>query len=113
MHESEVIIDAYSGNPGTSHRIHRVGTVTVGICFVGFGVLFLLHTLFGLFTYEMIMSLWPIILIALGIEVLLANVLGKEFIYDKAGAFMMIIMGMFSISMAIADICLKHAELYM
>ncbi len=113
MHDSEVVTNTYDMYSAPTHRTHRVGTVTIGLCFVGFGILFLLHTLFGLFTYEMIMALWPIILIALGVEVLLTNIFGDNFVYDKAGVVMMVIMGLFSMSMAFADICFKHAEFYM
>ncbi len=113
MHEAEIITDANSKNSDSEYRVHRVGTITTGLCFVAFGILFLLHTLLGLFTYEMIMSLWPIILIALGVEVLLTNICSKRFVYDKAGVFMMVIMGFFSMGMALADICIKHAEFYM
>ena len=93
-------------------RSHRVGTITTGLCFIGFGVAFLLHTLFGMFTYENILAVWPLILISLGVEVLAASRFCKTFVYDKAGAFMMILMGFFSMSMAFADMCLKHAEVF-
>ena len=112
MRDNEVIVDGYTIKDAPVHRTHRVGTITIGLCFIGFGVLFLLHTLFGLFTYEMITALWPIILIALGVEVLLANVIGENFVYDKAGAVMMVIMGLFAMSMAFVDICFKHAEFF-
>ncbi|WP_051197868.1 LiaF transmembrane domain-containing protein [Butyrivibrio sp. MB2005] len=88
-------------------RIHRVGTITTGLCFVGFGILFILHTAFNLFTYEWILTMWPLILIALGIEILLSNKYYQNFVYDKAGAFMIIIMGLFSMMMAFADMCMK------
>ena len=94
-------------------RTHRVGSITTGLCFVGYGVMFLLHTTLGLFTYESIMATWPVILIVLGIEVLLATGLKKNFIYDKAGAFMIIVMGFFSMSMAVADMCIRHAEIFL
>ncbi|WP_051209101.1 LiaF transmembrane domain-containing protein [Butyrivibrio sp. WCD3002] len=88
-------------------RVHRVGTITTGLCFVGFGILFILHTAFNLFTYEWILTMWPLILIALGIEILLSNKYYQNFVYDKAGAFMIIIMGLFSMMMAFADMCMK------
>ncbi|WP_044933052.1 LiaF transmembrane domain-containing protein [Butyrivibrio sp. AC2005] len=96
----------------TQIMTHRVGTITTGLCFIGFGTAFLLHTTFGMFTYESIVAAWPLILISLGVEVLLASGLKQKFVYDKAGAFMMIVMGFFSMSMAIAEVCIKHAEMY-
>ena len=97
---------------GTTIRVHRVGTITTGLTFVAFGLLFMVHTMFGLFTYSSIMSIWPLVLIALGVEVLLASGLKEKFVYDKAGAFMMIIMSLFAMTMAFAEMCLQHVELF-
>ncbi|WP_408070571.1 LiaF transmembrane domain-containing protein [Butyrivibrio sp. JL13D10] len=107
----DTVLD-YKNTESLQVRTHRVGTITTGLCFIGYGAAFLLHTTLGLFTYESILAAWPLILIALGVEVLLASSLKKNFVYDKAGAFMMIIMGFFSMSMAIAEICIKHAEMF-
>lgn len=53
-----------------TRRSRRVGSVTAGLGMIVFGVLFLLHSLFGIMSYQMIFSLWPMILIGLGIELL-------------------------------------------
>lgn len=98
--------------PDNTVRIHRVGTITTGLTFVGFGALFLVHSIFGIFTYSSIMAIWPLILIALGVEVLLASTLKEKFVYDKAGAFMMIVMAFFAMTMAFAEMCLQHIEIF-
>lgn len=98
--------------PDNTVRVHRVGTITTGLTFVGFGLLFLVHTLFGLFTYSNILAIWPLILIALGVEVLLASGLKEKFVYDKAGAFLIIVMGIFAMTMAFAEMCLQHMEVF-
>ena len=96
----------------TTCRIHRVGSVTTGLCLISFGVMLFLHTVFGLITYQLIFSFWPLILIGLGIELLLSNFLLRKIVYDKAAMFLMIIMAFFSIGMAVADVCIRASEVY-
>lgn len=96
----------------TTYRTHRVGSITAGLCMVAFGVLLLMHSLFELVDYSIIFSLWPIILIGLGIELLLSNFWSQKIVYDKAAVVLLIVMMFFSIGMAVADICLEVTELY-
>ena len=51
-------------------RTHRVGTLTAGLSFITFGVLFLLHLFINAISYDLIFKLWPFIIIGLGIELL-------------------------------------------
>ena len=51
-------------------RERRIGTITMGVCLVVFGVLFLVHIFGGFLNYELIFHLWPLILIGLGMEIL-------------------------------------------
>lgn len=99
-------------NNSQSYRTHRVGSVTAGISMVGFGLLLLLHTLFGMVSYSFIFDLWPLILIGLGVELLLSNIWTKKMVYDKAAVFLLIIMTLFVMGMAVADICMQTTELY-
>ena len=94
-------------------RVHRVGSVTAGLTMVTFGVMLLLHSVFNLVTYELIFSLWPVILIGLGVELLLSNVFTRKIIYDKAAVCLMILMAFFAVGMAIADVCIKASEAYL
>lgn len=96
-----------------SSRTHRVGSVTTGISMVGLGVLLLLHSLFGMISYSVIFSLWPLILIGLGVELLLSNFWTQKIVYDKAAVFLLILMTLFAMGMAVADICMQTTEIYM
>ena len=96
-----------------TYRSHRVGSVTAGLSMIGFGVMFLLHLLFDLVDYQMMFSLWPVMLILLGMELLLSNFSKKKIVYDKAAVFLLITMTIFTIGMAIIDECFRWAELQM
>ncbi len=94
-------------------RTHRVGSITAGLSMVAYGILLLLHTLFELVSYDLIFSLWPLILIGLGLELLLSNFLERKIVYDKGAVFILIIITFFVMAMACADICMEATELYM
>ncbi len=94
-------------------RTHRVGSVTAGLTMVGYGVMFLLHLFFDLVEYQMMFSLWPVMLILLGMELLFSNFSRKKIVYDKAAVFLLITMTFFTIGMAVADVCFQWAELQM
>ena len=98
---------------GTTYRTHRVGSITAGFSMIVFGALLLSHSLFGVFDYEIIFSLWPIILIGLGVELLLSNVWEKKIVYDKGSIVLLFIMTFFAIGMAITEVCMEMAEVYM
>lgn len=86
-------------------KVHRVGTVTLGIMLVMFGLLFLAHMVIS-FPYEFIFKLWPVMIIGLGVEILLANAKSDKitFVYDKGAVFLMIIICFFSMSMATMEV---------
>ena len=62
--------------------------------------------------YEMIFSMWPLILIGMGIELLLSNFWERKIVYDKAAVFLLIIMTLFVMSMAVVDVWMKEAAVY-
>lgn len=94
---------------GKTIRAHRVGSITFGCMLVLFGSLFLVHMITPLLTYEMIFSLWPCIFILLGVEILVANRKGqKEFTYDVAAVFLIVLLALFAMGMAVADWCIQH-----
>lgn len=94
-------------------RVHRVGSITAGMSMVVFGVLFLVHSVLGTITYEMIFSLWPLMLIGLGVEMLVFNVSERKMVYDKAAVFLLLLMTVFAMGMAVADVCIQANECYM
>ena len=84
------------------HRVHRVGTVTLGIGLVIFGVLFLLKLFLPMLDYLVIYRLWPVILILLGIEVLI-SCRKSNVIYDKWGIVILICLVSFALIMGWMD----------
>ena len=93
-------------------RTHRVGSVTTGAVMILFGILFLVHLLFGCMSYMTIFSFWPIILIGLGIELFISNFQERKIVYDKASIFLLFIMAFFAMLMAFVDVCMKAALAY-
>lgn len=102
-----------TANNRVTCRIHRVGTVTAGVSMVVFGSLLLIHSIFDFIDYQMFFSLWPLILIGLGVELLLSNFSEKRIVYDKGAVVLLIIMTFFAIGMAVAEVCMEATELYM
>lgn len=98
-------------NNTIKYRTHRVGSITAGLSMIGYGVLLLLHSLFEMMSYDMIFSLWPLILIGLGLELLVSNFSQRKIVYDKAAVFILIIMTSFAMVMGMADICLQAAAI--
>lgn len=88
-------------------RTHRVGTVTCGLMFVVYGVLFLLHTIIPKFSYGILFDLWPIILISLGVEILVSctrkNKEEQKIVYDFPAVLLVMLLVLFVVIMAAAD----------
>ena len=100
-------------NNEITYRTHRVGSITAGIGMMVFGGMLLSHSLFDIMDYQVILSLWPVILIGLGIELLLSNFWAKKIVYDKGAIVLMFVMTFFAIGMAVTEVCMKAAEMYM
>ncbi|WP_446897336.1 LiaI-LiaF-like domain-containing protein [Clostridium sp. LBM24168] len=90
----------------------KVGTLTAGIVLVVFGFMFLMSTIFKNIGYNIILSLWPIIFILLGIEVITAYVINKEekIKYDTGAIFLVIILTLFAIGMAGLQIVIENYQ---
>lgn len=98
-------------------RTRRVGSLTCGIAMIGFGVMFLLNTLFGLIDYTEIFSLWPLLLICLGAEMLIANLKYSDterftLVYDKGAIVLTILVTIFAVGMGITDYCIQCVAQY-
>lgn len=91
------------------HR--RMGTFTMGVCLLIFGVLFLLHIFLSTMDYLMIFHLWPVIFILLGGEILYYSVRGKDcnMKYDYAAIILLLLLAFFAMGMAGFDLLLEHA----
>ena len=86
-----------------SVRVHRVGTITTGLCLISFGNAFLAHMFLGEISYEFIFHMWPLILIGLGIELMISNFTGEKVVYDKGAIFLVIVMAFFAMGMAFME----------
>ncbi len=93
-------------------RTHRVGAFTSGFCMVGFGAMLLLHNLLDVMDYEMILGLWPLILIGIGIELLLSNVFKNRIVYDKAAIVLLFVMALLVMVLAGVDVCMEVMKTY-
>lgn len=56
----------------------KIGILTLGVSLVIFGILFLLRMFLPALDYLMVLKFWPIVLILLGAEVLLAVLLPQK-----------------------------------
>ncbi|EKO1912251.1 hypothetical protein PZQ55_001294 [Clostridium botulinum] len=88
----------------------RVGTLTAGIILVVFGVIFLLRLVTANINIYLIASLWPIILVLLGIEIIVAYIINKEekMKYDFGAIVLVIILVFFAMGMGVAEFVISH-----
>ncbi|KEI87616.1 hypothetical protein EXM98_04445 [Clostridium botulinum] len=88
----------------------RVGTLTAGIILVVFGVMFLLRLVTANINISLIASLWPIILVILGVEIILAYIINKEekMKYDFGAIILVIILVFFAMGMGVAEFVITH-----
>ena len=95
-------------------KTRRVGSITCGILLIGFGILFILHMLFPTITYLFIFRLWPLVLVALGIEMVVSNIRSNEVIlkYDMGAVFLVLLLALFAMGMGIVEFCIEHAPGY-
>lgn len=88
----------------------RVGTFTTGIVLVMFGILFLLRLTSLNINYLMIASLWPIVLILLGIEIIVAYLINKDEImkYDFCAITLILMLSIFAMGMGCMEYVITH-----
>jgi len=90
----------------------RVGTFTTGIVLVMFGIIFLLRLIYPSINYEIIASMWPIVLVILGIEIILSCFVNKEetIKYDFGGIFILVTLSVFAMTMGCREFIITHIE---
>ena len=59
-------------------RSRKIGVFTLGIALIAFGVLFMVRVFVPWFDYIRVLQFWPVVLILLGVEVLIAALLPKR-----------------------------------
>lgn len=88
-------------------RIHRVGTLTCGVTFIIYGVLFLVRLVLPVLNYTIIFRMWPVVLILLGTEILLGTVRKDQekstFTYDFPAVLLIICMLFLTMILALVD----------
>ncbi|HBC96612.1 MAG TPA: hypothetical protein DC034_07445 [Clostridium sp.] len=79
----------------------RVGTFTSGIMLIAFGTMFLINSLLKIVNYKVLISLWPVILISLGAEIIAAYVVndGEKIRYDSGAIIIVMVLCAFSMIM--------------
>lgn len=91
-------------------KVHRVGTISLGIALIGFGVAYLIRLFFPQVAVEQILHYWPVIMIVLGVEVLLAGIGKQDFVIDKAAVVLLFLVVFFLFGMAGAEFVLTRLE---
>ncbi|MGH4139179.1 LiaI-LiaF-like domain-containing protein [Clostridium sp.] len=88
----------------------RVGTFTTGIVLVIFGIMFLLRLINPSINYSLIASMWPLVLIILGIEIIVAYIINKEEImkYDFGAIILVIMVSFFAMGMGGMEFVITH-----
>jgi len=91
-------------------RGRRVGTFTTGIVMVIFGIMFLLRLVNPSINYVLISSMWPLILVLLGIEIIIAYLINKEEImkYDFSAIILIILLSFFAMGMGCMEYVITH-----
>lgn len=83
-------------------RTHRVGTFTFGVTLIIIGIVFLIQLVIPMITISIIFKAWPVVFIMLGCEILFSNWKygDQEFIYDKIGIILTMILIIFAMFLA-------------
>ena len=95
-------------------RTHKVGTLTLGVMLIVFGILFLVHLFGDFLSYRIIFDLWPVVFISLGVEVLLSLIpkTERKFQLDGKAVVLLVVLMLFAMVMAGVDVCLRWVENY-
>lgn len=93
-------------------RGRRVGTLTAGIMLIVFGLLFLGRFIFPILEYSFILSLWPLVLLFLGIEVIVSYFVNKEekVRYDGGALVLIILLAVFAMIMGGIELLLDYIK---
>lgn len=93
-------------------RTHKVGTLTLGLMLIVFGVLFLIHLFTGFLSYNLIFNLWPVVFLSLGAEVLFSTLpkTREKFSFDVASIVLLLVLMLFAMAMAGVDTAYQIAQ---
>ncbi len=94
-------------------RTRRVGSITSGVILILVGVLCLVHIFYPALRYEYILRGWPLILVLIGVEILLANLIKSDSVvikYDTAAVVLVFILVVFALCMGFAESLLEYCQ---
>lgn len=97
-------------------KTRRVGSITSGIILIIIGVLCLVHIFYPAFRYEYILRGWPIILISIGAEILVANMVAQESVeikYDIPAIVLVFILVIFALCMGFVEYIVENYGWYL
>lgn len=88
----------------------RVGTLAAGASMIIFGLLFLLRLAVPAVTIRLIASLWPLVLILLGMEMIVAYVRNREgqMRYDAGSVVLIVVLAFFTVCMVAVQMALEN-----
>ncbi|CUU49141.1 MULTISPECIES: hypothetical protein [Clostridium] len=89
----------------------KVGTLTSGLALVIFGIMFLLRLFITNLSVLLIVSMWPLILVSVGIEIIAAYIINNQekMQYDFSAIILVIILVFFAMGMGGAEFIVTHS----
>ena len=92
----------------------RIGTFTLGIMLIMYGILFVINIFNDKLNYGTIFKFWPVLLITLGLEILVGLYSKKKtkFVYDKGSVVLLILITIFILVAASAQWCVTKGVKY-
>ncbi|MFL0166079.1 MULTISPECIES: hypothetical protein [Clostridium] len=90
----------------------KVGTLTSGLALVIFGIMFLLRLFITNLSVLLIVSMWPLILVSVGIEIIAAYIINNQekMQYDFSAIILVIILVFFAMGMGGAEFIVTHSS---
>lgn len=93
-------------------RGRAVGTLTLGISFILFGAFFLVNSFGAIIPYQILFTLWPIVFILLGTEVLISHAVNKESkpLFSGVSIFLLVLLTLFALAVGSVGFFLSNYE---
>ena len=96
------------GNMESAEKIHRVGTVTLGISLIVSGIVCFLRVFIPKIPVGTVLHLWPLMMIMLGVEILWSCSGKKKFVIDKVSVVMLVLLIFFIGCMACIEVFVNY-----
>jgi len=93
-------------------RVHRVGSITLGLTLILFGIIYCTRIFVSAIPIDIVMHLWPVVLVLLGFEVLLSGWIFREYTFDKGSFFLIFVVILFVMCLAGMDFMVETFPQY-